>query len=256
MHPMNPLVVRERFHLLALRHLGQRLAGRRWAVKGGICLRFFHGSPRFSLDMDLDVAPSVRSDTLRKAVEGGLASRSLAAALAPAGVNAVRFSAAKQTAVTQRWKVALELGAGNSVPTKLEFSRRADVSGFTAGMPSGTILEAHGLPSFVAQYYGGDALAAQKIRALASPMRSACRDIFDLHHLFSRGLAVPDRVGRIAGREDCGKALGKAESFSMAAFRAEVAPFLPEDLAGPLEKRGAIEKMTEELRGYLAGMVR
>ena len=253
---MNPLVVRERFHLLALCHLALRLVGRRWAVKEGICLRFFHGSPRFSLDMDLDVAPSLRSETLRKSVEGGLASRALAAALAPAGVNAVRFSATKQTAVTQRWKVALELGTGNSVPTKLEFSRRTDVSVFTAGMPSGTVLEAHGMPSFVAQYYGADTLAAQKIRALASPTRNAGRDIFDLHHLFSRGLAAPGRVGRLVEPGDARKASGKVESFSMASFRAEVVPFLPEDLAGPLEKRGAIEKMAEELRGYLAGMVR
>ena len=70
--------LRESFHLAFLRHLATRLFGRSYAVKGGICLRFFHRSPRLSQDLDLDISPEVRLKTLQNAVDsvlGGQAER-------------------------------------------------------------------------------------------------------------------------------------------------------------------------------------
>ena len=52
----NSFQIRELFHLAFLRLLALRLTRRDYAVKGGICLRFFHRSQRLSEDMDFDVA--------------------------------------------------------------------------------------------------------------------------------------------------------------------------------------------------------
>ena len=60
--------IRESFHLQLLRLLVPRLASRPYAVKGGICLRFFHRSPRLSEDMDLDIT-GMPVQTLQKNVE-------------------------------------------------------------------------------------------------------------------------------------------------------------------------------------------
>ena len=78
--------LREVFHLGLLHHLGLRLAGRDYAVKGGVCLRFFHRSPRFSEDMDLDVSPKVRQKTLEDAMDAVLESRSFTGSLIPRGI--------------------------------------------------------------------------------------------------------------------------------------------------------------------------
>ena len=105
-------LLRERFHLLVVHRLAERLESRPWAVKGGIGLRFFHRSPRLSEDLDCDVGAQVRPETLRRGVEAILADGRLAADLAAMGVAAVRATAAKQTATLQRWKVALRIAGG------------------------------------------------------------------------------------------------------------------------------------------------
>ena len=71
--------LREFFHLALLRHLATRLSGRDYAVKGGICLRFFHRSPRLSQDMDVDIVSNVRLKTLQNAVDSILEGKAFAA---------------------------------------------------------------------------------------------------------------------------------------------------------------------------------
>src|SRR3989339_1301589 len=93
--------LRELFHLTLLRHLALRLAGRPYAVKGGICLRFFHRSPRLSEDMDMDIA-GIPVATLAHNVGKILGSAAFRARLREGGVSLVKISAPKQTATTQR----------------------------------------------------------------------------------------------------------------------------------------------------------
>src|SRR6266852_551726 len=105
----NPaFLLREFFHLTFLRLLGLRLAGRAYAVKGGICLRFFHGSPRLSEDIDLDAAAGIRSDTLAKGVDAILNGGALLGHLESRGISRLTVTKPKQTGTTQRWKIALE----------------------------------------------------------------------------------------------------------------------------------------------------
>ena len=184
MMPARSFELRELFHLTLLRHLGTRLSGRSYAVKGGICLRFFHRSARLSEDMDLDIVSNVRLETLRNAVDSVIDGRALLASLMPAGITRLSATKPKQTGTTQRWKISLVLAGGESLPTKVEFSRRKDKIVHSTGVPDAELLRRYKMPPFAAQFYDAPSIAAQKTVALASPARNALRDFFDLHHLF------------------------------------------------------------------------
>ena len=85
-----PKSARERvelFHLLFLERFYPRLREPRLVtVKGGANLRFFHGSPRYSEDLDLD-AHTIAPGTLARHVEAVLAAPSLLRALEPRGMS-------------------------------------------------------------------------------------------------------------------------------------------------------------------------
>src|SRR5688500_3536617 len=116
--------VRELFHLFVLRQLGGRLSNRPYAVKGGICLRFFHRSPRLSEDMDFDVTSQIPVKTLEGNVDAILSGNALAASLHRYGVQGIELSKPKQTETTQRWKIGLRTTGRGRLATRIEFSRR------------------------------------------------------------------------------------------------------------------------------------
>ena len=51
----NPLEMREVFHLEFLRWFGRKLEAGRYVLKGGVNLRLFFKSIRYSADMDIDI---------------------------------------------------------------------------------------------------------------------------------------------------------------------------------------------------------
>lgn len=251
------LEIREYFHMVLLRHLGARLSGRSYAVKGGICLRFFHRSPRFSLDMDLDVASNVRVSTLRNAVDSVLESRAFLASLAPKGIARLQVSRPKQTETTQRWKVSLiSSGGGIPLPTKVEFSRRRGGVAYSTGLPDGEMLTRHGMPPFAAQYYGATDMAAQKVLALASDSRYAVRDLFDLHHLSKVvGVRLSDAAGSLRSG-DVEQAAEKCGRFTFGDFREQVLPYLSASLLDAFKNSEAFERLESEVRQALLGALR
>ena len=105
--------------------LEARLNRANWIVKGGVNLRAWFGSRRYSEDLDLDVIKCAQH-VLRERFDQVLLSRPLAEMLTTQGLEITRISRPKQTDTTQRWKIELK-AAGPSVPlhTKVEFSRRA-----------------------------------------------------------------------------------------------------------------------------------
>lgn len=243
--------VRELFHLHALRQLASRLALRPYAVKGGICLRFFHRSPRLSEDMDIDVSPLLPVRTLRNTVDQILGGAAISAGLRPHGVIGIRFSAPKQTDTTQRWKIILEMTGGATLSTRLEFSRRARDIDAERLTPTPDILAMAFLPPFVAAHYGTKEMAAQKIRALGSPSRVAARDLFDLHLLYSQSPGTPfQKFGDLAS-DDIEKALDKVKGFSLGDFREQVLPFLPEDLENLYGDPAGFRTMKETVERHL-----
>lgn len=244
--------VRELFHLHTLRQLAARLALRPYAVKGGICLRFFHRSPRLSEDMDIDVSPRLPVRTLRHTVDQLLGGPAIIAGLRPRGIVGLQFSTPKQTETTQRWKILLTLAGGATLSTRLEFSRRATEIDAERSTPTPEILEMAFLPPFVAAHYGPTEMAAQKIRALGSPSRVAARDLFDLHHLYSQSPGTSfQKIGDLTS-EEFEKALEKVKCFSLRDFREQVLPFLPEDLENLYGDPAGFQMMKERVEQHLA----
>jgi predicted nucleotidyltransferase component of viral defense system len=247
---LDPYSAREFFHLAALRHLSARLSGRAWALKGGVCLRLYHGSARLSEDMDLDVDPGMRRATLERGVDAVLASGALIADLVRAGLALTRTSKPKQTEVTQRWKVELALG-GEPVQTKIEFSRRREVPAADSGAPAPALLDLYGVTQFAARFYGAPEMARQKTAALAAEGRNAARDLYDLDLLWSR--RAQDVAAAVAADRDLAEAAAaKAESFRWRDFQGQVLPYLEPSARlayGPDTFEGLKAAVASRLRG-------
>jgi predicted nucleotidyltransferase component of viral defense system len=248
--------LRELFHLALLRHLGTRLSGRSYAVKGGICLRFFHRSPRLSEDMDLDIVSQIRVETLRNAVDSVIDGRAMLATLLPLGVMGLKVTKPKQTETTQRWKVALQLNGGDSLPTKVEFSRRSDQIKYSTGLPDGQLLKQYKMVSFAAQYYDATEMSAQKIRALAAPARNALRDLFDLHHLLFGLGTKPDEISALIEEATILAAAEKVLTFTFEDFQEQVLPYLTAELIPLYEGSGTFDRQKDEVSNALLGMTK
>src|SRR6516165_11307993 len=115
----------ECFHLSLLRTMEARMNRATWVVKGGVNLRAWLGSRRYSEDLDLD-AMGGTPHVLRESFDKVLLGRALEDLLTSQGLEVVRISKPRQTDTTQRWKLELKAaGASVSLHTKVEFSRRA-----------------------------------------------------------------------------------------------------------------------------------
>ena len=250
------LELRELFHLAFLRHLGTRLSGRSYALKGGICLRFFHRSPRLSEDMDLDIISQVRAETLRNAVDSVIDGRAMLATLMPAGVTGIKTTKPKQTETTQRWKVALQISGGESLPTKVEFSRRRDRIQYSNGVPDAQLLTQYKMTPFAAQYYDATRMSAQKIMALAAPSRNALRDLFDLHHLLFTLTTKKEGIIPLLGESMFLAAAEKVIRFTFDDFKEQVLPYLTAELMSLYQDALMFDKQKEEVADALIGMAK
>jgi len=247
--------VREMFHLHVLRQLTGRLASRPYAVKGGICLRFFHRSPRLSEDMDIDIAPGMPLKTLQNNVNAVLGGQALAASLRACGVTAVEFTRPKKTDTTQRWKVGLAVAGGARLSTSLEFSRRSAAIHAERGSLNPELLQKAFVAPFAVAYYGASEMIRQKIRALASPSRTAARDLFDLDHLFTHAQLGPETHWQEVDRPVLEKALEKVSRFEYADFRDQVIPYLPGDLQALYKDASAFKSLREVVEKHLRGLI-
>jgi predicted nucleotidyltransferase component of viral defense system len=248
--------LREFFHLAFLRHLSTRLSGRSYAVKGGICLRFFHRSPRLSEDMDLDIVSQIRAETLRNAVDSVVDGHALLATLLPVGVVGLRATKPKQTDTTQRWKVALQLSGGDSLPTKVEFSRRSDQIQYSTGIADGQLLRQYKMVPFAAQYYDAVQMSALKIRALAAPARNALRDFFDLHHLlFGLGTHLEEIIPFVEEAAILAAA-EKVLAFTFEDFKEQVRPYLAAELIALYQDSATFDKQKDEVYSALLGVAK
>lgn len=179
------LQLREIFHLEFLRWLGRKIKPENYALKGGVNLRFFFNSFRYSEDMDLD-AGGIQMHTLKDAAMGILEARSFQESLKPFGIEKIvppDIGKAKQTETTQRFKIHLLTSAGEDLFTKVEFSRRGFNGERAVQSVSDTVLRTYKLSPLLCPHYGADSAVSQKVEALA--MRSAvqARDVFDLYVL-------------------------------------------------------------------------
>jgi predicted nucleotidyltransferase component of viral defense system len=182
----SPIQSREIFHLEFLRRVVLASKPGTLALKGGINLRFFFSSPRYSEDMDFDCT-AITIPRLQDMVMGILSMRTFLDTLAARGIVRVTppdLRAAKQTETTQRFKVHLHTENGLDLFTKVEFSRR----GFSQPSPvteeiSPTILRAYRIAPILAPHYPAPAALVQKISALVNRTTVQARDIFDIYIL-------------------------------------------------------------------------
>ena len=225
----NQLQLREIFHLELLRWLGRKLKAENYALKGGVNLRFFFNSFRYSEDMDLD-ASAIKVETLKETVMKILETRSFQEPLKPFGIEKIippDVSKAKQTETTQRFKVHLLTAAGEDLFTKVEFSRRGFKGEMTVQPVSDAILRAYKLPPLICPHYSAETAVLQKAEALASRTVVQARDVFDLYVL-STQVNMPFTAG--AGLLE--KAKENALEISFEQFSDTVVSYLaPEDRA-------------------------
>lgn len=184
---------REIFHFLFLERLLKASDPALYVLKGGVNLRFFFKSPRYSEDMDLDVLGG-SVETLKKNAYKTLEDPAFQRVLRTFGIESLRINdplKAKQIGTTQRFKVRLVNEAGEEFPTKVEFSRRAQPDGNPAELRSEVISPEFAAPyqrlAYACQHYLAQAAVEQKIRALAGRSVSQARDPFDLYILHLGG---------------------------------------------------------------------
>lgn len=224
-----PLQLRELFHLEVLRRLAQKLKPGQYALKGGVNMRFFFGSPRYSEDMDLDVQ-IVAGHVLRDAVMAIVTSPSLQETLASFGVKSIiapDIGKAKQTETTQRFKIHLTTPSGEDMFTKIEFSRRGIKDGVNVETVRAEILRTLRLPPLMCPHYGAEAAMLQKIEAIAGRAATQARDIFDLYLLTTQARLSKELVDK--GKTDIiAKAIKNTYRVEFDQFRDTVLPYFPE----------------------------
>ena len=184
----HPLQMREVFHLEFLRWFARKLEADRYVLKGGVNLRLFFKSIRYSEDMDIDVK-GVRVDKIKKNVMDILEAPGFSDSLKSFGIERIvspDLTKAKQTETTQRFKIHLLTTGGEDLFTKVEFSRRGLKGSQVVEPVSSEILRAYKMAPLLVPHYDAASAVAQKIQALAERTVLQARDIFDLFVLSSQ----------------------------------------------------------------------
>ncbi|MBN1294006.1 MAG: nucleotidyl transferase AbiEii/AbiGii toxin family protein [Candidatus Latescibacteria bacterium] len=226
----SPLQLRELFHLEILRLLARKLKPGHYVLKGGVNMRFFFGSPRYSEDMDLD-AQDIGVADLQDKVMSVLSARSLLDSCAAFGVTRVvppKISKAKQTETTQRFKIHLITSDGDDLFTKIEFSRRGIDPGVRIESIRAEILRTLRLPPLICPHYCAETAMQQKIGALAGRSATQARDIFDLYLLSTQAKVSKENVS-IAKKEMLKKAMENIYSVDFKQFDDTVLSFFPHE---------------------------
>lgn len=182
------LQLRELFHIEFLRSLGRKLKLGLYALKGGVNLRLFFKSVRYSEDMDLD-ASEVAVGELKDLVMKILQAQSFRESFYSFGIKDIippDMRVAKQTEISQRFKVHLITVSGEDLFTKIEFSRRGFSGNITADSVSADILKDYKLSPLIVYHYDIGSALSQKINALSLRAAIQARDIFDLYMLLNQ----------------------------------------------------------------------
>ncbi len=240
----------EVFHLVFLSFLGRKADKRAYALKGGCNLRFFFHSPRYSEDMDLDVA-GIPVFKLREIVNALLGSAPFAQALSVHRVRIDHITEHKQSETTQRWKLGLSIpGEEQPIPTKIEFSRRGlqEDSVFERIHPE--ILDRYRLTPFLCSHYPAGIACRQKIEALATRAVPQARDVFDLWLLGSAERLCQARAEIDPGIRET--AATNLASLSFDHFRGQVLPYLNPDDQRAYASADVWERMQLELMERLS----
>ena len=259
--PYTSRELREVFHLLFLRRLLDLAQPALFALKGGVNLRLFFNSPRLSEDMDLDVlAGSVA--TLRKNGYRVLEDPAFTRSLAAFGIEDIQLgdpSRAKHTSTTQRFRARLVTAAGEALPTKVEFSRRAMQHGtphtelLVTAPINPQIAGRYRQIAFVCQHYAGPAAVRQKVEALAGRATPQVRDVFDLYILWLGGHWPATQGDPLAGEDVRERALANLLAMTYANYEGQVLDFLEDAARDQYASEARWEQVVETVFELLSG---
>ena len=221
-----PMQCIECFHLVLLRAMEARVDRAAWVVKGGVNLRAWFGSLRYSEDLDVDVL-GLGPLVLREKVDKLLLSSALRDTLATQGLELVRSSKPKQTETTQRWKFELRAdGLALPIHTRIEFSRRgASEEEYRLEPVRPEVVRPYGLQPPAVNHYVARSAARQKIRALATRKETQARDVWDLEMLI-RTTGVDGSPFSPEERRTLATALDRVMGLPFDAYRSQVVPYL------------------------------
>ncbi len=223
------LKLREAFHFFFLKRLLQISDPELYVLKGGVNLRFFFNSPRYSEDMDLDVLGGGVT-TLTKNGYKILNDKSFHRNLRTFGIDSLDVNdpdKAKQTKTTQRFRVGLISSSGERLATKVEFSRRkTDTDKYRLDLIDPVIARRYRNVSYQCLHYAGEQAVIQKIRALAGRPVSQARDVFDLGILHSGGHTLSVDVHSALPAEILNKAVDNLLSLSYDDYRGQVLEYI------------------------------
>lgn len=197
-----PFQMREIFHLEFLRWFGRKLEIDYYVLKGGVNLRFFLKSIRYSEDMDLDIQ-GVRVERVKKTVMEILSTRGFSDSLKSFGIEKIvppDIRKAKQTETAQRFKIHLLTSGGEDLFTKIEFSRRGMKGAAVVEPVPSQILRFYKMAPLLVPHYDTASAIQQKIQALAHRSVLQARDIFDLFTLSSQydnAQKNPPEIGKV-----------------------------------------------------------
>jgi hypothetical protein len=248
--------LREVFHFCFLERLLKSADPALFVLKGGVNLRFFFHSPRYSEDMDLDVlAGSVA--TLKKNGYKILEDAALRRTLRTYGIADIVVNdpgKAKHTEVTQRFRVQLVTTAGDRLPSRIEFSRRVPTPGADsreAAQVDSEVARRYRRLAFRCQHYDGRAAVVQKVLALAGRPTTQARDVFDLDVLQRGGHARGLDLRALVGAAKCDAALVKLEALGYDDFAGQVLEFLEDEPRRDVEAPAVWRAMVDEVRQLL-----
>lgn len=254
--PLSPVAAREAAHLLILRELSQLRGGGGVTVKGGVNLRLFFGSPRYSEDMDLDGAPEA-SPAIRSCIKGIFKDGSFTRQLQRIGIRGLDPGEGpnKDSETTFRYKFGVLLPGGIRHPTKVEVSFRDRYSGdpSVVEVPDLKIFAPYGIEPFAVPRYVHEAAIRQKIDALGGRREAQARDVFDLHRL---GASEPgEKLFRFLAegleRARLEEAYSRVFAITFKEFEGQVLEFLE---AGVRSRYGT-ESAWDELRLEVASLI-
>jgi len=245
---LNDLEAREALHVLVLHRLADAVPPGTAVLKGGVNLRLFFGSRRYSEDLDLDLEPSAQSAYVA-AVHETLTGAWLRERMRALGIERLDYAGrpAKNTATTIRFKLGVVLQGGIRLPTRIEASLRGALPAEpplreVPALAGRYLAPADG--SLAVWHYPRVAAVRQKLRALAARALPQARDIFDLWVLTGGDLASVNAAGLRRGLttselEEAGR---RAWTIGHAQFRDQVVEFLADDDQRALDRREEWER--------------
>ncbi len=246
---------REVFHLLFLERLMKISDPNMYVLKGGVNLRFFFRSPRYSEDMDIDVFGGSVA-TLKKNGYKILQDPSLIRNLQTYGISDLRINdplKAKHTETTQRFRFRLVNNSGEEFPTKVEFSRRnknSNLDILTEAI-NPEIIFPYKKISFQTRHYGAATATAQKIQALGGRSEVQSRDVFDLYVFYLSGNLNKDTIARNTTLEEREKALSSLLMLDYSDYKGQVVEYLDEETKNQFGNKKAWDDICNTVIGYL-----